>query len=216
MLRNLSINSGFLPIVFFLLFVNRNREKKLWVIFLYAIISLITDYSYDLIAKKNEFYLFSFFTIIEFTLCSIFLYYNINSKFFKRIVLVLSFFFFCISFYNLFQKQFEKLDSLTATVECILIILFSILFLYDQLKEPELIFIYTSKQFWIIVAFLLYLSSTLFLFMSADNLTKHEMSYYWSINFVFNIVKNILFALAFSLKKPNLTDNPFMKNRYNY
>ena len=219
MLRNLSINSGFLPIIIFLLFLNRNKEGKLWVIFLYAIISLITDYSYNIIDSSNKkilFYIYSFFTIIEFTLCALFLFNNINSRRFKRLLLICSSLFFSISIYNLFQNAYENFDSLTASVECILIIFFSILFLYDQIKEPELIFIYTSKKFWIIVAFFLYLSSTLFLFIYASKLTKPELHYYWKINFVFNILKNILFAVAFLIKKNTFPNQSFMRRQYNF
>jgi hypothetical protein len=216
LLRTLSINSGFLPIIFFLLFLNRNKEKKLWVIFLYAVISLLTDYSYNIISRQNEFYIYSFFTIAEFTLYSIFLYYNLNTKLFKKLLLISYVLFFPVTIYNFFQKEFENFDSLTASVECILIILFSILFLYEQIKEPESIFIYTSKKFWIIVAFFLYLSSTLFLFMYADKLPTIEKSYYWSINFVFNILKNIFFTIAFLLRKNAFSDHPLMKNQYNY
>jgi len=216
LLRTLSINSGFLPIIFFLLFLNRNKQKKLWVIFLYAVISVLTDYSYDIISRKNEFYIYSFFTIAEFTLYSIFLYYNLNTKLFKKLLLISYILFFPITIYSFFQKEFENFDSLTASIECILIILFSILFLYEQIKEPESIFIYTSKKFWIIVAFFLYLSSTLFLFMYADKLPTMEKNYYWSINFVFNIVKNIFFTIAFLLRKNAFSDQPLMKNQFNY
>jgi len=216
LLRTLSINSGFLPIVFFLLFLNRNKEKKLWVIFLYAVISLLTDYSYNLISKQNEFYIYSFFTIAEFTLYSVFLYYNLNTKLFKKLLLISYILFFPVTIYNFFQKEFENFDSLTASIECILIILFSILFLYEQIKEPESIFIYTSKKFWIIIAFFLYLSSTLFLFMYADKLPTMEKNYYWSINFVFNILKNIFFTIAFLLRKNAFSDQPLMKNQFNY
>lgn len=219
MLRTLSINSGFLPIIIFLLFLNRNKDDKLWVIFLYTILSLITDYSYNIIgtSKKIEFYIYSFFTVIEFSLGAIFLYFNINSNLFKKILIFCSGLFFVISIYNLFQQEFENFDSLTASVECILIIFFSILFLYDQIKEPELTFISSSKKFWIIVAFFLYLSSTLFLFIYASKLTKHEMSYYWKINFVFNILKNVLFSIAFLMKNNtnnSYTNKTFLRNQY--
>jgi len=221
-LRTLSIHSGFLPIIIFLLFLNRNKENKLWVIFLYVALSLVTDYSYDIInhitgdEKKTNFYVSSCFTIIEFTLCTLFIFYNINARSLKNIVLICSGLFFPVSVFNLFQKGIADFDSLTASVECILIIFFSILFLYDQIREPELVFIYTSKKFWIIVAVLLYLSSTLFLFMYAAEFTKREKNYYWSINFTFNILKNLLFAVAFLLKKDSLLKRSFMKNEYNF
>ena len=213
MLRILSINSGFLPIIFFLLFYKRNKEKKLWVIFLYALISLATDYSYNLINRKDEFYIFSFFTITEFTLYSLFLYYNFNTNLFKKLLVYSYILFFPVTVYNFFQKKFEHFDSLTASIECILIIFFSVLYLYEQIREPESVFIYTSKKFWIISGFFLYLSSTLFLFLYADKLPDIEQRYYWSINYVFNVVKNIFFSIAFLLRKDPFSNQPFMRNR---
>ncbi len=220
-LRTLSINSVFLPIIIFLFFYKKNKGDKLWVIFLYTVFSLAVDYSYDIIwhlignEKKANFYVSSFFTIIEFTLFALFLYYNINQRALKNIVLICAGIFFPISIFNLFQKGIEDFDSITASVECILIIFFSILFLYDQIREPELVFIYTSKKFWVIVAFFLYFSSTLFLFLYAAELTKNAKAYYWSINFTFNIIKNLLFAMAFLMKPDNTSNRTFMKNEYN-
>jgi hypothetical protein len=67
------------------------------------------------------------------------------------------------------------------------------------MNSPDISFIYSSKKFWIVTAFLVYLSGTLFLFIYTSGLSKAEQAYYWPINLIFNTLKNILIALAFSL-----------------
>lgn len=199
--------SPLLPIVLFLLFFKRNNKGKLWVIFLYSFLSWFTDALYGILqrlfkgyANVTQFYLFSSFTIIEYTLFTYYLYYHCTAKSIKLFILITSVLFYLFSFYNLAFPKSYSFDSLSASVECILVIAFAILYLYEQLNNPQIIFIYTTKTFWIIVAFLIYLAATLFLFINAQNLTKSQWKSYWNINYTFNILKNIIIAAAFLIK----------------
>ena len=76
-LKIISVFSGLLPIVLFLVFYKRNNESKLWVIFLYAILSVFTDAAFSAIPTEEEnveFYLFSLFTIIEYSIFTVFIF----------------------------------------------------------------------------------------------------------------------------------------------
>ena len=79
------------------------------------------------------------------------------------------------------------------------------------MRDPSIVIVYNNKKFWIIVAFFLYFSGTLFLYIYINTLSKEQRSSYWSINNFFEILKNILFCVAFIMKKdlrPSyLTDN---------
>lgn len=81
------------------------------------------------------------------------------------------------------------------------------------MNKPQVIFIYQEPNFWFVVAFIIYFSGTLFLFIQAKNLTMEVRDNFWKINLFSNIIKNILFAIAFSTKKSkNLhqtMENPF-------
>jgi uncharacterized BrkB/YihY/UPF0761 family membrane protein len=56
-----------------------------------------------------------------------------------------------------------------------------------------------SPVFLIVIALLLYVASTLFLYIIANRLTAKEMEQYWGINHVSNILTNLIFAAAFLL-----------------
>ena len=203
-LRDLSVLSGLLPIILFLVFLRRNKEKNLWVIFLYNVLSLITDVAFrNLPANQGnaEFYLFSFFTIIEYSIFTTFIFLQISSKTVKWFIAAISLGFYGFAIFNIAKGQSSNFDSLSASVECVLVILFCIFFFAEEIKNPEVSFIYSSKVFWVMTAVLLYLAATLFLFISAPYFTEEQKDSYWSINFISNILKNILLSIAFILPK---------------
>ena len=203
-LRDISVLSGLLPIILFLVFLRRNKEKNLWVIFLYTVLSLITDIAFRNLPagdENAEFYLFSFFTIIEYSIFTTFIFLQISSKVVKWFIGIISIGFYGFAIYNITRGQSSNFDSLSASVECVLVILFCIFFFAEEIKNPEVSFIYSSKVFWVTTAVLLYLAATLFLFISAPYFTEEQMDSYWSINFISNILKNILLSIAFILPK---------------
>ena len=214
MLRLISIYSSILPILIFFLFFQRNKKGSVWVIFVYAIISSLTDFSFEIFTPTSptDFYFFSIFTVLEYSFFSIFLYFNFKKKLFKNILLIVSLLFYAFSIYNVLSTKDYIFDSFPASIEAILIIIFCIFFFYEQINNPEISFIYSSKKFWIATAFLIYLSGTLFLFIYASNLSDEEYNFYWPINFIFNILKNILIALAFYL--PNQKSQSFIEKSY--
>ena len=121
--------------------------------------------------------------------------------------------FFLFSIIYFITVKNNTFDSLPASIESILIVTFSIFYLFDQMSKPQVIFIYQEPNFWFIVGFIIYFSGTLFLFIQASNLTQEVRDNFWKINYFCNIIKNILFAIAFSTKKSkNLQqtfENPF-------
>jgi len=212
LLRLLSVYSGILPIFFFFLFLQRNKKGGLWVILLYVIISFLTDFSFVVFHPPTAFafFIFSLFTVLEYSFFTAFIYLNFKKKIFKTILLVLSICFiaFCAISYN--NAKGYYFDSLPASIESIFIIIFCVLFFYEQINNPDISFIYSSKKFWIVTAFLVYLSGTLFLFIYTSNLSIKEQAFYWPINFVFNILKNLIIALSFYL--PISLDQSFIKD----
>lgn len=198
----LHIISDFLPIIVFLLFFNRNMLKQLWVVFIYSICSCIIDIviRYTHLSHTAYFYSISFFTILEYSLFSIYFHFNYKSNATKKLLIIGSTTFFIIAIYNLFFDLSHRFDSLPASVESILIISYSIFYFYEQLKTPEYTFIYSTKTFWIVIAILLYLAGTFILFISTAYMTEKEQSMYWPINSFANITKNILLSVAFILK----------------
>jgi hypothetical protein len=56
-----------------------------------------------------------------------------------------------------------------------------------------------NPLFIIVIAILLYVACTLFLFIIANQLTESEMDKYWNITIYSNILTNLLYTTAFLL-----------------
>jgi len=212
--NRISYLSGILPIIFYLLFFKRNKEGGYWVIFVYSFFSLFADTAFKIPSIKHySFYVLSALTIIEYSLFSYFIFISYKEKIFKTILIVCSILFYAIAVINILSKRSATFDSLSASLEASLLILFSIFFLYEQIKDPTIFYVYTSKRFWIIIAFLLYFSSILFLFIYAVTFTSQQHQSYWRINNIFDTLKNLLFTIAFAMKK-NKQHEPSLENFY--
>jgi hypothetical protein len=198
LLKIISLFSTLLLVIFYLIFRKRNNDKKFRVILLYAILSFIFDFLTHIFLQKR-FYLNSSFTLIEYTFFSYFLYLSYKEKLFKWLLISCLIIFFLIFFYSIIHNNDVQFDYLPSSIAGVLIIIFCILFFYEQLNNPEIIFVYASKTFWIVLAFLLYMSTTLILFVSIGGLklSIEQKNSVWQLNIVANIIKNILFGIAF-------------------
>jgi hypothetical protein len=208
LLPKIAFYSEILPIVLYLVFLKRNRGEGLGVIFFYCCISWLTesvffsrfhiiipDYVHD-----------SGFTILEFTIISYFIFSSLQSKKLRFLPIIGALIFYPIAIIN-FTKEQETFDSIPASIEAIIIITYCILFLYEQINNPAVLFVYNTKKFWVTIAFFLYFSSTLFLFLYARTFTKSDYDKYWTINNFFEILKNILFSVSFIMYKSG--KNPY-------
>ena len=151
---------------------------------------------------------YSSFTIIEFTLFSFFFYSSLKERKFKYIPIIGAAIFYAVAISSFTNKRF---DSLSTSLEALITIAYCILLLYEQIKDPKIIFAYNTKKFWVIIAFFLYFSATLFLFVITFSLSEEQRQSYWPINNFFEILKNILFCVSFIMKKrydhPYAVDN---------
>lgn len=204
MLPLITFISEILPIIFFLSFRKRNRGEGLWVIFVFCCLSPIAELLSTIgTLKIQPFYVYSSFTILEFSFLSIFIYSSLQGKKLKYIPIIGALIFYPIAIFNIIKGSQDDFDSVPASLEAIFIISYCILLLYQQINDPHILFVYNTKKFWIIIAFFLYFSSTLFLFLYARTLTQQEHDKYWPINNFFEILKNILLSISFIMKKRN-------------
>lgn len=212
----IGLSSDLLPIICYLLFFKRNKIGGLWVIFSCCVASILMDYELPLLTKVTHlgiFHLFSIFTIIEYGLFTTYIYLSLKEKRLRYSTLAGSAIFCFVAIQNLTTKHKSDFDSLPASIEAILIVIYCIFFFYEQVKTPEVLYIYHSKKFWIVVGMMLYFAPTLFLFLYTSFLTRQETSSYWFINDTFNILKNILFAISFIINESNRKTSP-LQNLY--
>jgi hypothetical protein len=204
-----------LPVVFYVSFLRRNKHEGLQVVFIYSLISVAVEFIAPILRKEfniSSFYFYACFTIIEYLLLTTFLYLSIKDARLRYIPIIGTVAFFATVVANFLHTREGNFDSLPASVENVLIIIYSIIFLYGQIKDPSILFVYYTKKFWVVIACFIYFSATLFLFLYASNFSPQDHNKYWYINNIFDIIKNIFFCIAFSMKK-NKTPNP-IENYY--
>jgi hypothetical protein len=203
-------------ILFFVFFKKISKIIELRVIFLYVLVSLASDFLLGAF-QKNGSSVISISAIIEFIFFAVFFYLCIQNKKFKKVIVILSVadVLFKIVLLLVSKSSFDFWAALTTTL---LIVFYSIFFFYEQVNSPETLFIYQSHNFWIVVGCIIYLSGTLFLFLYTSDLPDKQKNALWSINIVFEIVKNIFFSIAFIVarndKQNMITDDSYDTNMF--
>jgi hypothetical protein len=192
----------------------RNRQTDIRLIIFYCAYSFLNDTlvtaserNIIYLGSNTSYYLLSCFTIVEYVVFALVLYLNIQYRIFRTIIFALSPVFVIFSVILLTRYSSANIDSLTITVEYILVIAFCIFYFFDELRQPKTEFIYSSYKFWILVSILIYSAGTFFFFMQANNLTNEQWAKWRAINHSFTILKNILFSVAVLMRKDEPKDH---------
>ena len=175
----------------------------LWVIFYYCLYSFLNDVTVGILTDQAtelndriSFVLLSVFTVVEFSLFSVAIRMILKKKILRDIIKI-SFPLFVIFAAIVFYLSFKSsIDSVSITVEYIIIIIFSLFYFYEEISIPNFTFIYNSSRFWIIVGILTYSTGTFFFFLYSSSMLGQDWDNWSIINFIFTILKNILFCIA--------------------
>jgi len=198
--------------VFFLIFKRRIAEKSLRAILFYVIYCILNEGTLVFLHYHHNpdlvFNILAIFTVVEFSFFCLFFYYALRTRLVQNsipILWLLFLIFATIDFFYINKKN--DFDSLTVGVELIVIIILCIYYLAVQLKANYSLSVYSTFDFWVIIAFLIYASGTLFLYLMAENMLTNEkfQMQYTIINASFNILKDMLLAIAM-LMKPGRND----------
>jgi hypothetical protein len=142
---------------------------------------------------------------------------HLGKAFIKRaiIIIIIAFDAFCVTNIFLQFSQYNNLDTIPVTFQAIFIMSLCVVYFFQQIRNPNTLFIYSTFEFWIVTGILIYLAGTFFIYIFSSNLTSEELDQYWSINYIFNTIKNILFALGlFVLGRKS--KKPVEKDPFNY
>ncbi len=214
-IRYIGSFSHLLPLVFFLLFKRKTKEKSLRVIFYYIVYCIVNEslgfYLHQIQRDDLNVFIFAFFTVAEFSFFCIFYFYalpNTNHKKFIFPVWLCFVVFSVIDFF--FMNKMKGFDSFTSGLQTIFIIGLCIYYLVIQIKGKTDLYIYSTSNFWIIITFLITLSGTFFLYILAETMIHNQVfkDLYTFINSFFNLLKNVLLSIAMMMKsdqtKPEL------------
>ena len=198
---NISIASHLLPIILFFIFHNRNRKWDVRVILFYCLYAFVNDLLITQLRSGPTFTFLSVFTVVEYSLCSLAIYLNLNRPLFKKIILWASPIFLFFSIFQFFNSGTKNdIDNITITVEYIFLIIYCLFFLFEVLNESSTTIIYSSHRFWIVIGVLIYSTGTFFLFMQSSNMSETAWDRWLVINYIFTTIKNIFFSVAIIIK----------------
>lgn len=148
----------------------------------------------------NNSFLLNFFTLFETLLLTLFFHKIFENQLVKKITLFLSGIFLAFWGFQQTKNGFQVFDETSLAIEQVLIIALSIYYLFEQLKNPESTFVYTSPRFWIVIAYFIYMSATFFLFLFLKSFSNEEKSKYLILNSFFIIIKIILLSVAMFMR----------------
>lgn len=198
----LAYYSDLLPISIFLLLLFSQRGKislPLWVILFYCIYSFVSNtllYNQKETTYNLSWLIYGTFTIIEYSTFALAICYLLIRNRIKLVLIYISICFILFCIISLLFKPNYRFDSLHISIEAIILLGFCIVYLFEQISMPEVVFLYASYHFWIIIGILIYLAVTFFLYAFASNLPYKILNEYWIINHFGNILKNIMFTIA--------------------
>jgi len=202
-----------IPLIFCIIFLKKINHKTLKVFFIYtvflalfSIASIVSIY----FNKNLSVYLvlLKLFSILEFFTFSLFVYYSLENKFFKKIILILNVPYLTIHLFSwiFFKNEFSLHPFL---FEFLTFIIFIIYFFYEKMKLVNKNPIYNNKEFWIFVGIFIYFSGNFFyLLFSNSNYSKQFKYQLQIVVSIVTIIKNIIFSLSFLIKEtPQITNN---------
>ncbi len=192
--------------MFFLLFKRKGKQKPLRVILVYVLYCVVNEavgFYLQSLRSQTFITLLNLFTIVEYTFFCYFIYLILPKGRLKKTVpfLWIAFILFALADYVLFSKTHE-FDSFASGIEAIIVLLLCMAYLFSQVRTNNNLLIYSTFNFWTVIAFFIYFSGTFFLYLMTDKM-RVSVSFqkmYFVINISFNILKNLLLCVAMMMK----------------
>jgi hypothetical protein len=190
-------------------FVRLNAGLRILVfyVFLSGCVDVLSDIIIQYFKHSNT-ELLRGFTLLEFVLLTLYFRTLFNSKIAKRLLLaaILSF-----GIIDIICTQFlqpgDAFDSYASAIESLFMVFFPLCYFYKIFAEAVIEKLEKEPSFWIVTAILIYFAGTLFLFLCSDIALTSMKEYflkYWSINFILNIIFNILLTAGLWITPPKL------------
>lgn len=204
------ILSPVIPLVSFLIFKRKEKGRTLRVVLLYILYCIANEcmsfYLQNIVRSSDILYLFLLFTIVEYSFFCYFIHAALPPGLVKKSIIFIWISFLLVAFIDYFLvNNGQEWDSLPSGIESIIIILLCIYYLFTQIKGSISLLIYSTFNFWVVITFLFYFSGTFFLYIMTESMRENAdfQKQYFIINIVFNILKNILLAIAMTMRLNN-------------
>ena len=148
------------------------------------------------------------YTLLEYSFFAYFFWFTIQSKGFRKIILLISILFGLYQFFYITSVNFIRLDSISIGIETILVFIYIFYFFYEFSKNTKDVFIYNHYGFWLAVGIMIYLGGSFFFYILINSLTDNEIDKFSNMTYVAEIIKNLLFTFSIFIYKKHPVNKP--------
>jgi hypothetical protein len=202
-----SVISGFLPVLAALINY-RHLDRVLLIAAVYFVISVMTDALLQIAAKMgvvNNYPILHVYIALSVVLLGAMYFNAFFSPILKKVIVIVSAAGLLVVVAKMiFMEGIMDYPSLSNTVLSFMIIIFSLLYFYQLLTRQEFLHVEKQGLFWINAGMLFYFAITIFLFMLFKRMVSAHQEGYYVINYITNIISNILFTVGLLCKPQKL------------
>lgn len=190
-----------------LYFLTKHKFKGQGAIVFYVAYTFISVVILNLLINRisrTEYLSFRVFTIVECLTLILYLWLILSNRTAKTALVFISIGFVAFSIWDLITNRTEDtFDSIPTVIECIIIIGFSMFYFYEQLKNPQSLFLYSTPHFWIVVGLIIFFAGNFFVFIYAQSNSESVefKNTFDLINTILSFIENILFLIAFIIAR---------------
>jgi hypothetical protein len=203
LVENIARLTLLLPIVLF--FFKKKRSRELWVIYFYIFFSILRQILIQILSEKSPAIvniLGELNPLTNYIFISSFFYLANENSLDKRFIIIISILYIPTQFFQFLFPLTNTSLSIISTINTLLILGFCLIYFYNQLKKPDITFIYLLPSFWITSAIFLFSSGTFFVFWynllyRNDELFTFQYVY---IHAIIYLIRNLIFSIAFIIK----------------
>ena len=195
-----------LPICF--LFSKCKKNRLILSLILYGISFYFFLHFYYDIPKNLRKFQQTIYTFLEYSFFAYLFWNNIPQIKVRKAIVLVSFLFLCFEIaYFIFSKT-QRIDSIPVGIETILILVYAFIYFQQYFNDIRTTYIYNDPNFLIVVGILIYLGSSFFFNILANQVSKD----YWYLTYIPEIIKNMLFSISIILYKNKSKDNSTIKS----
>ncbi len=179
------------------LFRFNKLDSSLRLIFYLVLMSLVISLSMIYFGMTYRFnsWLMHIYTIVEFLLIGYFYYRLFSQKVFKKIILILFGIFTIIALLNkIYLEPLNKIDNYTLTIESIILLIITSMFLVDFLINNLIINI-RDYRILLTVGYMIYFGGNLFIFALSN-----EVRGIWIVHNLIYILLMVNYSLVFFMQ----------------
>ena len=146
---------------------------------------------------------------MEFAAISLLFYKVIGSPRSQKVILIILLLAGPYLLYSIIASPIDSFNSVLAGLTYLVFLIYSIYYLFERMKDPTAIYLFSSPVFWVVVAIIIYSAGTFFPFIYAKNyMAEREfLDLYDLIHDPLYIIRNLIFAFAMLQKDKKLRSN---------